>query len=213
MADDEIALGRGTLEQLDKAVGDTVEVPAIGDPVEATIVGAIVAPAPIATPMDLDSGGSITFGLNRRIFGDSSSNIAGFLVAFTDEVDPAAARERLGEDFPGTVVGPMKPLDLADLERVRGVPYLLAGLLGAMALVSVVVTLATAARRRRREVAVLRSLGLAGASCEGSSAAKPPPSSGWRSSSACLSAWSRAAWPGPWPPTASAPRSVPPCPS
>ena len=55
----------------------------------------------------------------------------------------------------------MKPLDVADLERVRGVPYLLAGLLGTLALVSVVVTLASAARRRRREVAVLRSLGLA----------------------------------------------------
>lgn len=160
-ADDEIALGRGTLEQLDKELGDTVEVQAIGDPVEATIVGVIVAPAPIAAPMDLDSGGSITFGLNQRIFGDRSSNVAGFLVAFADDVDPALARERLAEDFPGTVVGPMKPLDLADLERVRTVPFLLAGLLGVMALVSVVVTLATAARRRRREVAVLRSLGLA----------------------------------------------------
>ena len=36
----------------------------------------------------------------------------------------------------------MKPLDVSNLERVRGVPYLLAGLLGALALVSVVVTLA-----------------------------------------------------------------------
>ena len=45
-----------------------------------------------------------------------------------------AARERLDEDFPGTVVGPMKPVDVANLERVRTVPYLLAGLLGAMAL-------------------------------------------------------------------------------
>jgi predicted lysophospholipase L1 biosynthesis ABC-type transport system permease subunit len=35
------------------------------------------------------------------------------------------------------------------------------GCLGTLALVSVVVTLASAARRRRREVAVLRSLGLA----------------------------------------------------
>ena len=159
--DDEIALGRGTLAQLDKEVGDTVEVGAAREPVEATIVGVIVAPATIALPMDLDTGGSMTFAMSRRVFGNASLNVAGYLVDFTDDVDTAVARERLQEDFPGTVVGPMKPLDLADLERVRTVPYLLAGLLGAMALVSVVVTLATAARRRRREVAVLRSLGLA----------------------------------------------------
>ena len=138
-----------------------MEVAATGGTVEATVVGIIVTPATIAPAMDLDSGGSITFGLSRLIYPEASQNIAGFLVAFTDGVDPGAARERLAEDFPGTVLGPMKPLDLADLERVRTVPFLLAGLLGAMALVSVVVTLATAARRRRREVAVLRSLGLA----------------------------------------------------
>lgn len=161
LADDEIALGRGTLDQLDKNLGDSVEVSATGGAVDATIVGVIVAPATITPAMDLDSGGSITFGLSRLIYPGASQNIAAFLVAFADDVDPVAARARLGEDFPGTVVGPMQPLDLTDLGRVRTVPFLLAGLLGAMALVSVVVTLATAARRRRREIAVLRSLGLA----------------------------------------------------
>jgi predicted lysophospholipase L1 biosynthesis ABC-type transport system permease subunit len=55
----------------------------------------------------------------------------------------------------------MQPLDVSDLERVSRVPYLLGGLLGTIALVSVAVTLAAAARRRRRDLAVLRSLGLA----------------------------------------------------
>ena len=159
--DDEIALGRGSLAELDKDLGDTVEVSATGGTVEATIVGIIVTPATIAPAMDLDSGGAITFGLGRAIYPEASQNIAGFLVAFADGVDGAAARERLAQDFPGTVLGPMKPLDLADLERVRTVPFLLAGLLGAMAVVSVVVSLATAARRRRREVAVFKALGLA----------------------------------------------------
>jgi ABC-type antimicrobial peptide transport system permease subunit len=55
----------------------------------------------------------------------------------------------------------MRPLDVSSLDRVRGMPFLLAGLLGTMALASVAVTLTTATRRRRRDLAVLRAIGLA----------------------------------------------------
>lgn len=160
---DEVALGRGTLALLGKEIGDTVVIGGSTVDVTATVVGEVVAPATISTAMDLDSGGVITFELATVAFGEVEQPFApaGFLVDLDDTGDREAMLDRLREDFPGTVLGPMKPLDVADLERVRGVPYLLAGLLGALALVSVVVTLASAARRRRREVAVLRSLGLA----------------------------------------------------
>jgi hypothetical protein len=160
---DEVALGRGTLADLGKALGDTVEIRATGDPVTATVVGEIVAPATISTSMDLDSGGSATFGLAEQAFIDTPGavNAGGFLVALDGGADHDAAIDRLREDFPGTVLGPMKPLDVSNLQRVRGVPYLLAGLLGAMALTSVGITLAASSRRRRRDVAVLRALGLA----------------------------------------------------
>jgi NADH:ubiquinone oxidoreductase subunit 6 (subunit J) len=160
---DEIALGRDTLAQLGKAVGDRVEVRATGAPVEATVVGTVVAPATIAFPMDLDSGGTITFAVARRIFADQpgSGTPAGYLVSLRADVDRRAALKQLREDFPGTVLGPMEPLDLADLQRVRTVPYLLAALLGGLALISTIVSLASSGRRRRREVAVLRALGLA----------------------------------------------------
>ncbi len=159
---DEVALGRGTLQELGKEVGDTVEISGAAVTVTATVVGIVVAPATIAPPMDLDSGGAITFALAAAAFGDVRSDApAGYLVDLQEDGDRDGMLDRLRQDFPGTVLGPMKPLDVADLERVRGVPYLLAGLLGTLALVSVIVTLASAARRRRREVAVLRSLGLA----------------------------------------------------
>ncbi len=162
IGDDEVALGRGTLALLGKEIGDDVVIGGGAVDVTATIVGEVVAPATISTPMDLDSGGVITFDLAAVAFGEVEQAVtpAGFLVDLDDAGDREAMLDRLEEDFPGTVLGPMKPLDVADLERVRGVPYLLAGLLGTLALVSVVVTLASAARRRR-EVAVLRSLGLA----------------------------------------------------
>ncbi len=159
---DEVALGRGTLQELGKEVGDTVEISGAAVTVTATVVGVVVAPATIAPPMDLDSGGAITFALAATAFGDARSDApAGYLVDLQEDGRRAGMLDRLRQDFPGTVLGPMKPLDVADLERVRGVPYLLAALLGTLALVSVVVTLASAARRRRHEVAVLRSLGLA----------------------------------------------------
>jgi hypothetical protein len=163
IGNDEVALGRGTLALLGKEIGDTVVIGGSPVDVTATIVGEVVAPATISTAMDLDSGGVTTFELAAVAFGEVEQAVApaGFLVDLDDAGDREAMLDRLEEDFPGTVLGPMKPLDVADLERVRGVPYLLAGLLGTLALVSVVVTLASAARRRRREVAVLRSLGLA----------------------------------------------------
>lgn len=161
--DDEVAFGRGTLEQLGKEVGDTVTIQATAEPVEATIVGEIVAPAVVVTAMDLDSGGSITFELAARVFADQpgATQVTAYLVDLRDDVDREAALDRLREDFPGTVLGPMKPLDVTDLGRVRGLPYLLAGLLGLIALVTVVLTLAAASRRRRRDVALLRALGFA----------------------------------------------------
>ncbi len=161
--DDEIALGRDTLADLDKEIGDTVAVSATTDPVEATIVGVVVAPATVVFPMDLDSGATTTFDLIRRVFADQPNSAipAGYLVDIRDDVGPAAALDRLQQDFGGTVLGPMEPLDLADLQRVRTVPYLLAALLGGLALVSTVVSLSSLGRRRRRDVAVLRALGLA----------------------------------------------------
>ena len=163
-ADDEIALGRGTLDALGKEVGDTVEVQGSdGSSFTATVVGAVVAPATIATAMDLDSGGVLTFEAAGQAFGDLEGALTpvGFLVELAPGTDRQAALGRLREDFPGTVLGPMQPLDVSNLERVRGVPYLLAALLGTLAMVSVIVTLASGARRRRKEVSVLRALGLA----------------------------------------------------
>lgn len=160
---DEVALGRGTLDGLGKGIGDTVRIRGTAESFTATVVGVVVAPATISTAMDLDSGGLLTFDAARQAFGEAEGVLvpAGYLVTFAPSTDRDTALDRLGEDFPGTVLGPMLPLDVSNLERVRSVPYLLAALLGTLALVSVVVTLASSARRRRREVAVLRALGLA----------------------------------------------------
>jgi hypothetical protein len=159
---DEVAFGRATLDQLGKDLGDTVELDGIGTSAEATIVGIVVAPAVVVPPMDLDAGGVVDTQLIGRLFPgqpDFAIPLA-HLVRIADDADRQAVVDRLRAAFPGTVLGPMQPLALQDLWRVRGFPYALASMLGLLALVSVIVTLASTARRRRREIAVLRSLGV-----------------------------------------------------
>ncbi|MDP8937080.1 MAG: FtsX-like permease family protein [Actinomycetota bacterium] len=54
---------------------------------------------------------------------------------------------------------PEKPSDLADLERVGGLPSVVAGLLGVLAVATLAHTLATSARRRSRDLTILKVLG------------------------------------------------------
>ena len=76
--------------------------------------------------------------------------------------DAVAARVRrsLGggaEEF--RVVGVQRPADVVDLERVRTTPVVLAGLLALLGAATVAHALVTTIRRRRRELAMLKTLG------------------------------------------------------
>ena len=68
----------------------------------ATIVGEVVAPATISTPMDLDSGGVITFDLAAVAFGEVEQAVApaGFLVDLDDAGDREAMLDRLARGLP-----------------------------------------------------------------------------------------------------------------
>jgi len=59
----------------------------------------------------------------------------------------------------GNVYLPAKPSDLVDLGRVGGLPSVIAGLLALMAIATLAHALFSAARRRRRELAILKVLG------------------------------------------------------
>ncbi|HYF44767.1 MAG TPA: FtsX-like permease family protein, partial [Acidimicrobiales bacterium] len=85
-----------------------------------------------------------------------------------DGVDPEAFAEDLtrtlaesmGEADPVIADGePQRPADIVGLARVRSGPLILAGILAALILAQVVVALLGARRGRRRELAVLTTLG------------------------------------------------------
>src|SRR5439155_20129368 len=82
-----------------------------------------------------------------------------FLVSLAPGVDRKAALASLQRDFPGTVLLPYAPAEVENLRRIDTLPYVLAGLLGLLALATIAHALVTSVRRRRRDLAILKTLG------------------------------------------------------
>ena len=74
-----------------------------------------------------------------------------------DAVAIVAEVRRALEPLP--TVGARRPTDLADLARLDRLPALLAGVLGVLAAATLVHTLVSSMRRRRRDLAILKTLG------------------------------------------------------
>src|SRR5207249_4838383 len=87
------------------------------------------------------------------------------LLTFRPGVDRAAAIRDLSRRLPAlgpyAVQPPDKPVDLVNFGRVQNLPVVLAGLLGALAAMTLTHLLVTSTRRRRRELAVLKTIGFA----------------------------------------------------
>lgn len=154
---DEILLGTQTMRDLDLAVGDTVEV-AFGDRSRTLQVVGRGVMSEFAGAARLGEGASMTFDGLRALVPDAVRSLV--LVRTGPGVDP----EMLADELRGTygtegVYLPTKPSDLADLERVGGLPLVVAGLVGLMALAVLASTVSSSVRRRQRDIAVLKALG------------------------------------------------------
>ena len=162
-ATDEIALGRRTLSDLGKDIGDTVEVSADsgGAAVETTIVGTVVLPAGVSDTLTLADGGLMTLDGLRAVYGPQGDLIVSqsFFVTFADGVTAAEGVTSLQPDFRDTVVLPTAPDDIENLRRVQGLPGVLALTVSVLAAGTLANTLVTCVRRRRRDLATFATLG------------------------------------------------------
>jgi ABC-type lipoprotein release transport system permease subunit len=166
----EVLVGSGTLDRLDRDVGDTITAePLQGGAVrELTIVGRGVFPEFVhpAVP-DSDTGAYNDFALLTRAGSDAlSDGVQGeyfgvALVRWAPGVDSAAEAEHLLSD--GSELSVVdRPERFVNLERVDAFPWVVAAFL---TLVAVAVTghaLAMSVRRGAADLAVLRTMGFDG---------------------------------------------------
>jgi len=160
---DEIVLGPRTARAMGVGVGDRFRLTGTRATRELIVTGlAFVYRGP---NNDHATGAWVTREAFDELFETFTWHAV--VIALQEGADPEAAAARIGtaarkvsggESFLPFVVSP--PRGIAELRQVRALPLLLAGFLTLLALGAVGHALGTAIRRRRRDVAVLRALGM-----------------------------------------------------
>jgi FtsX-like permease family len=171
----EIALGTSDLRLLGLHVGQPVPVTAAGHrQLSARIVGRAVFPyfgQGLFTPTDLGQGAIVT-AKTLQPQSDASGNGSGYnfvLVRFAPgprrAADIAGFDRAMGPFCAGVgltacVVSDQRPNGITGYARIDGTPEVLAGILAALGLAVLGQFAVASARRRRRDFAILRTLGL-----------------------------------------------------
>ena len=160
---DEIVLGAATLDAIGRSIGDTVKVRGPVKTARLRVVGQVVF-ASLASddPEPLADGAAMTSRTFARLAGRQESPNMSIVARFAPGVDP--------ERIPRTADGQWKfdggighpPILPAEIDRIRQVndlPLILGGLLALLATVAIGHAVILGIRRRRRELAVLRTIG------------------------------------------------------
>lgn len=169
----EIVLGTGTLAKLHKKVGQSVQMdtgPPVGK-ITMTIVGSMIAPSvgDIFTN-SLGDGAWISGTAYKAVQaqvaaagGDDSSPPSSefplFAVRYAPGVSPATGFASLQRQFGPVVLRRLPPADVIDLRSVQSLPFVLAGLIALLGLGTIGHTLVTSVRRRRQDLALLKTIG------------------------------------------------------
>jgi hypothetical protein len=165
----EIVLGSSTLDRIHRSVGDDVTV-AVGDRAEQLrVVGRSTFPRfaayPGADKTGLGTGAVVTLDEMTRLLPLAGLDfvLVGLAPGASLNGLEAAVADRwrdAGSEAPIVLARPQRPDDLVGYDDVNRTPVLLAVALGIMAAASTAHGLVIAVRARRRELAVLRAMGL-----------------------------------------------------
>ena len=167
---DEIALGASTMRAAHTAIGQTVDVvldQAGGHPKPARmrVVGTVIVPPTPFLVTRLGEGAAITLGGYLRINPGAARQLGGlpFLVRFAPGVSRDAGLAAVAKDITGLpnpfVTAADRPASVVSLASIAGLPIALSGLLALMAAATLAHTLASSTRRRRRDLAIFKTLG------------------------------------------------------
>jgi MacB-like periplasmic core domain len=153
----ELALGPVSLRRLGRQVGDVVEVAAGDRRQRLRIVGTTLLHSQLSNDLTMGAGALLTLDGLRRLVPDAAPNL--FLVQYAPGADPEAAFRSLRKDFGRVVLRPLANEEVENLSRVASLPFVLAGLLAILGIGTIGHTLVSSVRHRRRDLAVLKTLG------------------------------------------------------
>jgi hypothetical protein len=169
----QVVLGAQTLGELHKRVGDTVEERAHnGAPVELTIVGtATLPPIGVTGSSHLEMGSGAV--LSDRLIPAAARNLFetkpgpnAILIRIRGGASESAFRSiesigrRLGiAENGGSVLPVQRPAQILNYGSLGATPLFLGAALAAGAAAALAITLVTSVRRRRRDLAILKTLG------------------------------------------------------
>jgi ABC-type lipoprotein release transport system permease subunit len=154
----DIALGSVTLNTLGKHIGDTVQASGPNTKHNYRIVGQVVLPT-FDPSQPLADGALFTSAGLQPIF-DANNASRYLLIRFAPRANRIAIEHRIATN--PNLANPIRPTVPAEVDRLRQIdwfPTTLAALLAGLALLAVGHALVTAVRRRRRDLALLKTLG------------------------------------------------------
>ena len=170
-----MVLGRQTLAALHKRVGDTVTFSnGKSKPTTLTIVGTATM-TPITKGLEMGSGALVaTSDFPTAMLNAQQSSIPGpqaVLIRLRRDASPRAALRSLHEIIyklnhvpndpspAGGLVAHLRPAEIANYRTMGTTPAILGGGLALGAVAALALTLVASVRRRRRELALLKTLG------------------------------------------------------
>jgi hypothetical protein len=154
----EVALGADTLDASGRSIGDRVRITGPERALTYTIVGQAVVPG-LSDPSPLADAAVFTAaGLARLGDGNGGWNLVVRLAPGIDRADAIRRLRALGGSQ-GRPLSPVVPAEIDRVERIDGLPIALGGFVVVVAVVAIGFALVTAVRRRRRDLAVLKTLG------------------------------------------------------
>ncbi len=174
-ASNQVVLGATTMPEFHAHLGDTVTVSSGGrKPIHLTIVGTATMPA-IGTQsehLEMGTGALLEYNLIPAAARNLQQSTIPGPNAFLIRVRPGANPTLVGRSFrridaklnaspdsSGGVVGVLRPAEIANYRSTGTVPSLLGGALAVGAVVALGLTLVASVRRRRRDLALLKTLG------------------------------------------------------
>jgi hypothetical protein len=149
----EALLGPKTLDSLHKAVGDKVVVNSGPRRVSLLIVGRGILPT--TKWNNLGEGIAMSYRSFKRIEPKAQTGVAE--IRFTNGPERRAAERRVVAIFDGTAA--VRPTEVGDFAGVNGMPIIIAALFAGAGIAMLGHALVISVRRRRRDLAILKTLG------------------------------------------------------